>query len=341
MQGTLKALMDMKKMIKKTLFIGLLTLGLILTSTQFVSATDSNFELEDAAGDVQLYDVENFVENVSAPHYDIQKLSCVKDGKNLEVELLLQDGGTFDTSAETLYMISIYSTTSFIGYMIAYPGFIFSMDIDQEITDETILDLLDSDPAVFDSNFDKYDSEFTDEGNKLTVSFELSSSSEKIIAVSVASMSTGLTDTNYTYYDDLPDGKGLGLLDFDIPTDIIIDSGDEYVADEGDTVQFEGEIVDGDATGYDWIWVFQDSQLTLEGQSPTHEFDIPGDYYGSVFIYDGEGNWGYSEFMVTINETAGPNHNNNNNNEPGFEAILVIAALAIVLVAFFIFRRKK
>ena len=75
----------------------------------------------------------------------------------------------------------------------------------------------------------------------------------------------------------------------------------------------------------------------LEGQNPTHVFDIPGQYTGSLYVYTLTGNFGKADFAVNVSGVAMSN-GADDNKQPGFEVILVIAAIAIAVI---ILRRNK
>ena len=306
-------------MTKKSLIIFILTMGLIFSSTGFVAASDSSFILDDATGDVQYYLNETLVDTLTYNNFDIKKVSCVQDGKDVDVELLLNDTGEFESSIDVMYLITIYSTTTFLEYLVCYPGYLLTGDLESE------------DAAVLDLNGEEIEASSAIDGNKMSISFDLSSSTERIIAVSAA---TTKTIGDYTYLDDVPDGKGIEL---EPEMTLTPESGDPYFSNAGETVQFSATLDEGEPEDYNWIWASEDISTKFETYNPSHTFKIPGEYYGYVYVYDGQGNWGFDDFTVTVNGTA-VDDDSGSNDEPGFEVLTLVAAIAI---AIFVFRKRK
>jgi hypothetical protein len=169
----------------------------------------------------------------------------------------------------------------------------------------------------------------------LKFSFDLTDKNQRLLGVLFASSKSSL-DTDFEYLDFYPeDYQG----DED-PIDIFgiqIDAGGPYNVETGESLQLSGLVESGEINNnYEWFWTFDDSSITLEGQNPTYKFRIPDIYTGKIYIYDGKGSWSVNNFEVNV---TGTNIDvDNNNNEPGFELILVIAALAVALL---LFRKKK
>ena len=265
------------------------------------------------------------------PNIDIAKGTCVQTDKRVDIELRLVENGNFEKALDTYYAIVLVTTSSTGGYFIMYGGIADQFKLllfpEAGIGDVLVMggtSLYSEEAAPIDVI-----SESVVE-NILSVSFYLDNSYERVLAIAAE---TAISPDNVSSYSDQAPNDYLDVSS----GDLVVNAGGNYFADPGKTIQLQGNLEEGNPTDYQWLWVFDDSLISLEERNPTYKFNIPGDYLGTLFAFDDEGNWGSDIFTVTVNET-GSSNGGGNNTQPGFELVVVIGAIAIALV---ILKRKK
>lgn len=302
---------------------GLIFIIMLLTSMCPVNAApiERSIIITDDTDDVTDLDGEQ----ISYPTLDISNVTCVQTGKIVELELTLNEEGSFQKTLDISYNIVLFTTSSTMGYLIIYSGSNTEFALiwpDADIGDIIITGFDFAAPIDVISE--------SIENNILSVSFNLENSYERVLGLYATTQK--ISEETYSYSDDAPNDYE------DVATgNLGINAGGEYFADAGQTIQLQGNLIEGNPVDYEWIWVFDESLISLEGRTPTHKFNIPGDYSGILYAYDDEGSWGLDYFIVTVNETSS-NNGGSNNNQPGFELVIFIGAIAVSLV---ILRRKK
>jgi len=308
---------------------GLILIIMLLTSMCPVNAAtiERNITITDDIDDVV---DELDYEPANYPNVDIANGTCIQTGKRVDLEFRLVENGSFEKSFTSAYTIILITTSSTGGYFIMYGGivdqfkpFLFP---DAEIGDVLVMggdSFTEEDATPIDVISESV------EKNILSVSFNLDNSYERVLTlVAEAAISP---DNISTYSDQAPESE-------DVDTgNLVITAGGDYFADPGQTIQLQGNLVEGNSADLEWLWVFDDSLISLEEKTPNYKSNIPGNYEGTLFAFDDEGNWGSDDFTVTVNETSS-NNGGGNNNQPGFELVVVIGAIAIALI---ILKRKK
>jgi hypothetical protein len=237
----------------------------------------------------------------------------------------LEPTGEFKEALTTAYMVTLITTSTFLGYIITFTGLNWGDvlgDDYSDFTDQVII--TDGEDNII--NATSYSGIGT---NTLTVEFNLQNNYERIISISA--MSTEILG-NYSYGDNVPDD-----FDEELGMNLNPNAGDTYNVNAGKSVTLSGILDEGDAEDYEWLWTFDESSITLTGHNPSHVFNIPDIYTGIAFVYDGQGNWGAAFFEVNVSAASAGN-GGGTNEEPGFELILVIAAIAVALI---LLRKKK
>ena len=290
--------------------LSLIFIIMLTVSMSVATAFDSTLTVTDETGDVSYFNV------------DIENVTCTQSGTEVEVQLKLAEGGRFEKSEETSYGIYLFVASPSLLYFILYTGADLS-DIPElgELGEVIVF-------RGFEDFVDVNDYDVTD--NVLTVSFDLEKSNERVVGI-LASAEKYDDYGNGNYSDSAPDdveGYEIGNIE--------VDAGGFYEANVSEIVYFKGDLIEGNPSDYTWYWLFNGSLLTFEEQNPTYEFDIPGNYEGYLFVYDGKGNWGFDVFSVTVNKKGGSN--GNGNNQPGFELIVFITAIAVSLL---ILKKRK
>ena len=303
---------------KKTTKIFVILAIITMLTPIVIAAPDEEIKYTDEVQDV-LND-EN--EQVNRPDIDISQISAIKNGREVELKLKLAEGGLIKKSTYVHnYMYVINLITSKDDYYAFYMGLDLSSLTPEELEELQGANLSN---GVLDSQGNAINViSCTGEGeNELSIKFNLYNSYEKLIVL-YASVTEITAEQEFTdYYEAEP------LY----PT--IKSSYDTKV---GNPLNFEATLENETDSNYNWLWVFDNSSLTLDGQNPSHTFNIADTYTGTLYVYDENGRLGFETFQVNVTGTS-TNGNNNNNNQPGFELILVIAAVAIALL---IFRKKK
>ena len=308
------------KTIKFVLSIVFITM--LVTSMCPANAADTierNITITDDVGDV----VNETGVEVTYDAADIREITCVQTGSRVDIEFKIV-GGDLSTSGVSLFGTLKTTAFSYLGYIIVYGPLaaIFAIDFPDFEGDVLVLSELSEEPMnLISESVDK---------TILSISFNLDNSYERILGIYAQTLTNVLEDAGYS--DEAPND-----IEEVSEGNLVINAGGDYFADAGQTINLQGNLEEGNPTDYEWLWVFYDSLISIEGRTPSYKFNIPGDYSGLLYAYDDEGNWGYGEFTVTVNETSS-NNGGSNNNQPGFELVVVIGAIAIALV---ILKRKK
>lgn len=301
----------------------IITLMLLLTVFATRSFAETNFQVTDDLGDV----VNENDTKVADPNIDIKDVTLNKDGGKIDLSFSINESGTFLESGQFIYLI--YLTTTSDIYTIAYGTKIFIGIFGyagyEEFGNESISEI---DAVVFtDTNLevDLLD-EYNINSNVITFSFNLVDNYEEIVGVQsrvlytpgVTAVTANIDELNYI--EDLP----------------IVDAGGPYNAKAGKKITFTGSIDEGNPDDYTWIWTIDDTSVVKKGQSVKHNFLIPGDYTGTLYIRNSQLQYTFAGFEVQVNGTAV--NNNNNNNGPGFEILIIFVAFAVALI---ILKKRK
>jgi len=297
--------------IYRTIFVTLILIGSLLMTT---ASAENIFTITDDLKDVTSGDEYN----VSYPDADIKKLTINKNNDEIELILELNNEGRIISSASELpYYYTVYimiGTTSDNIYEITYGSDLVTL---------TNLEAQVAPNGDMDQNLLK---DYSVNKNKLTLKFDLLESYERIIYIENAFIML-VVDANNGYVDNLNQEAY-------IPS---IDAGGPYNVKAGDKVTLNGTIDVGDPENYTWYWIIDDTSIVKEGKTTQHTFLIPGDYTGNLYVVNSQALYNYDSFQVNVNGTA-QNNDDNNNNEPGFEMLLVFAAIAIALI---ILKKRK
>ncbi|MCJ7572370.1 MAG: PKD domain-containing protein [Candidatus Thermoplasmatota archaeon] len=303
---------------KKTTKIMVILTGLIILSITAVAADTETITYIDEKQDV----LDNELEPANKPNIDILQISAIKNGKEVELKLKLNEGGLIQKSTFVhFYVYALDLVTSKDEYAAMYTGLNLS-----SLTPEQLEELGGQDISlwIMDGQGNNIDViSIAGEGeNELSIKFNINNINEKLIALSANVYETVANQTFSDFYEITP-------------LDPIIKS--NYDIKTGTPLNFEATLENGTASDYNWLWVFDDSSITLEGQNPSYTFNTPQAYTGTLYVYDGKSSMGFDTFQVNVTGNS-TNGGNNNNNQPGFELMLIIAAIAITLL---IFRKKK
>jgi len=300
-------------MIKK-IFISTFLLISLLISASTVNAADEMIVQTDDTNDV-FYNLE---ENYSRPNIDIAEVSAIKTGDEVELRLKLAEGGTIQKSLLPMILYGISLQTSHHAYSAIYTGINLS-----ELAEEG--EEYDSE-CIVQSEIESIDvNSCTGEGeNVLSIKFDLYSSNERLISIyEVITFETSSEEDGYN--------------DFLIADDLYVVTEEQYEAVAGKPFTLEGSLEEGNPDDYEWLWVFDDSNIMLDGKTPTYTLNKPDLYTGIVYAYDADGYLGYEYFAVNVSTSSGKG-GSSGNNQPGFEMVILIAAIAIALV---ILKKKR
>lgn len=302
---------DVIRMMKKTLILGLIICSLLIVPMASVVGADQELSIEDDANDVMDMDG-NFV---TRKNIDIAELSCIKEGKRVELQLKLVDGGIIQNSEFIAYEIILI--TSLNEYDVYY------------ITGECI---------AYDSEYNELPGlECLGVGTRtLTVSFDLLSSDEECQDLQAYTYEATLAGEEYS--DMVPD---VDLL--------TVDAGASYEGYVGETMEFSGS-VDGGTPPYTWSWDFGDWN-TSEEQNPTHVYSEDGTYEVTLIVSDADDVFGFGTANVTIypvedgsgeNDSSSSDTDKDDSSDSGlllFVAIIAIISIMGVAVIIYIIRR--
>lgn len=267
---------------------------LIISNLSVIAADDITYE--DEINDV----LDEELKEVSRPNIDIYKISCSKDGDEVEVILQLVSNGKIQNSEFIAY--SIVLTTDINEYSIEYYNNECQIQ-DAEINEVEVIS-------------------YTGAGtNTLRVIFELSKSYEECLELSAINMEFSLT----AYYLDIYPNEDIELLE--------VDAGGPYSGYVNEPVEFYGSAEDETST-YEWYWEFGDGNSSEE-KNPSHIYEESATYEVSVVVSDPEtGRAGFDNTTVTISANGGDNHQSNgdNNGKDSGSGLTIFIALIVIIV---------
>jgi hypothetical protein len=304
---------------KKTTKIMVILTGLIILSITALAADTETITYIDEKQDV----LDDELETANKPNIDILQLSAIKNGREAELKLKLVEGGLIQKSSYVhFYVYAISLITSNDEYVAIYTGLDLSSLSPEQLEE---LGGQDISIGIMDSQGEDIDViSCAGEGeNELSIKFNIHDSNEKLIALSANVYETFANQTFSDYYEITP-------------LDPIIKS--SYDIKVGTPLNFEATLEEGIDSNYEWLWVIDNSSITFNEQNPTYTFRAPGTYTGTLYVYNDTGSLGVEDFRVNVTGTSTNSGGSDTNDQPGFELILVIAAVAIALL---IFRKKK
>jgi len=311
---------------KKKIYVSILFAGFIALALTPSAIGANTVKITDNINDVKKLDAAYTVigENLTYPDADINEVSFIQTGKNVEIQLKLAEGGEFRPSSQNSYNILLYTTSPNIFYFIVYTGI------------EGELGNIDFEVLITDMGDNFYKSkDVSVEDNVLTFSFELGSSNERCMSLNAL---VQLVAGDNSYFDSVPDN-----LESPETGDIFKVqpmAGGPYEGKTGENIAFQGSLEEGAPSEYEWVWLIQDTGEYLYGQNPVHKFTLPDNYTGILYVYNDKGDFGYAPFEVNI---AGSSTSTGGNADEGGSgsglmmfailiAIIVIAGVAVVVV---------
>ncbi len=296
-------------MMKNVSILVLIIFSILIISNLSAIAADDIIR-EDEVNDV----LDEEFKEVSRPNVDIYKISCSKDGDEVEVILQLTSNGKIQNSEFSVYTIVL--TTDINEYTIAYTN---------------------NECLIEDQDFNEIEViSYSGAGsNTLRVMFELSKSSEECEELSAYTMEFSMT----AYYMDIYPNEDIEFLE--------VDAGGPYSGYVNEPVEFSGYAEDETST-YEWFWEFGDGESSEE-KNPSHIYEESGTYEVSLIVSDTEtGAAGFDNTTVTISANGGSNgnHSNGNNDEKDagsgltiFIALIVIILIIGIVVLVYVIRR--
>jgi len=279
-------------MMKKIFILGLMVCSFLVVSISPVIAAGETHTITDATGDV--VDSEGNVVS-EKKDIDIEKVTCAKDGKHVELKLKLTNSSTIQNSDWFFYVI--YLITSENKY-----------EVDYYNDSCTVTDFEQNEIEDFD-----YSGNGTD---TLTVSFSLNGNEEEYVFA--YAVSTQIDEENY-YYDSIPGDDIPMFYDDDFPAEGVVGESNDFSVS-----------IDGGTSPYTWKWNFGDGK-TSDEQDATHVYDEAGTYKVIVLVTDDNG---YSDiFYSTLDITASENGNNNGGDSNGESLNSGLILFAVIIVA--------
>jgi hypothetical protein len=291
-----------------SIFVLMIFSILVISSLSVIAAND--LEREDEVNDV----LDEELKEVSRPNIDIYKISCEKDGDEVEVILQLVSNGKIQNSEFLVYTIVLETDSN--EYSIAYNNNECLVE-DAEINE---IDVKSCSGVGSDT---------------LRVVFELAKSSEELIELSAYTMEFSLT----AYYVDIYPNEDLDFME--------VDANGPYTGYVDESIDFFGT-AEGDSSAYEWYWDFGDGESSEE-RNPSHIYTEPATYEVSLIVSDPEtGRAGYDNTTVTISANGGfngGNHQSNGDNDDSgsgltiFIALIIIIVIIGIVVLFYVIRR--
>jgi len=280
-----------------TICIFLMILTPMVYAEEVLSYTDETKDVSDATG-----------KQVNRPNIDIYVISCSQDGKEVELKLQLASGGKIQDSELIFYEMIL--TTNFTLYTADYASG-EALVADEEGNEIDVIE---------------YSGVGTDE---LKISFNLSSSDEECLNLSVTTFEFSLSEEGY--FDEYPNQVEI----------FEVDAGGPYTGTVGKPVQFYGNS-DYESSDLEWVWDFGDGEES-DQKNPKHTYNENGTFDVSLIVSDTEGlKMGYDETTITISPSSTPNNGESKDSGSGliiFIVLIIIVVVGGVAAVFFIRRR--
>ena len=235
---------------KKKIYVSILIASIVVLLLSTSVAAADTLTITDDINDVIKYDGAGEIvqRNVNFSDADIKEISFTQDGKTVEVQLKLVEGGKLRPTEDNKYSLILYTTSPSIAYFITYLG--YEVEIEGQNFEFVIMD--------FEGNF--YDFKDKDvQDDYFSVSFDLANKNEKCMSINAL---VEILATDYSYIDSVPDN--LAFLDTD---DIFFTvqpiAGGPYEGKTGDSITFQGSLEEGDPSEYEWVWLIQETGCLL------------------------------------------------------------------------------
>ena len=288
-------------MIKKTLIMSMI-LCIFITAVVFsVCGEDEIKTIEDNINDV----IDENEDLVSRKNVDIEKLTIIKNDRDVELQLKLIDDGKIIKSELIAYMASF--STSEGDYEIAYSN------------DECYL---------INPNFEEPQNvQHLGVGtNTLKITFDLSSSDEEI---------SELIAMTYEVSND-------GIFADIASSELLVEITAPYEGKVDEKVDFSVAVLGGKSP-FSYEWDFGDGTKSND-ENPSHYYDTEDIYEVSLTVTDDAGNTEIATTNISITDSSNNNNGNNNgnnnngNNEDGSSddspdsALLIFIVLILVVV---------
>jgi len=308
-------------MIKKASISIIAILILVTASTITVSA--ETITHTDSTGDV----VNSDDEIVEMKDIDIEKITAIKDGKQVELKLKLVEGGTIqeaDLLSGSGSAFGFELVTSHDKYAVLYVAFDFDSIPPQLLENLTEAEIAEFSCRIMNDEGDLVDV-ISHDGfgkNEISIKFNLLNNKEEMIAISALS--------------EMASNSGEGFYDEVMGEELSVDVQELYNATTGNPASFQGSLEEGDASDYNWVWFFEETNTVLTTANPSHTFKIPDVYDGTVYAFDDDGNYG--EGFFSVNVTGKAINGGDDNGSPGFEILILFAAIAVAMI---LLRKRK
>lgn len=312
---------------------------LILSILSANVVADISEVIEDDKNDIIILDdfsFEDFEQNGVRENIDITKLTYTREEGHNEVtiELEVNDAGKIenrnDFGSYGSGDIDPFEDTNFTGSTVNY---MITLETSEN---NYIIDYTDSNCTINSQASEDY----VVSENKITVNFNLENSTEELISMMATATEMEIKSAmSFKIYMDIAP---------EILTATV--SAEPSNAETGEDINFDVNVEDplGLATGvYTYTWDFDDGN-TITGKSPTHSFDLAGDYEVEVTVEDDNGETTTAYTSVTV--TKGTNNNNggstngdgsdsDDNNLFLFVGIIGIIVIIGIVALVFIIRR--
>lgn len=304
---------------------------LLIASSTHVAALEKSETIEDLENDVFDYETQEVVSDnqyIDVDNIDITQIGYEITNDTIEFTITvggeIEDRGSleeFDDPDASFYNIDAVTytfdlVTSEDWLSISYANNTCRLTDDMgEVTNLT-------------------ESDFTVNGNTLTVSFDWNTSGqtfeEASANVQYMRLVIDLEMLNDPDYEDIDESAIVWLVDQvpNGPLSVFADA--TNLGEVGESIEFDGIAIDGNPP-YSWLWEFGDGETSTE-PDPTHIYDEEDTYTYNLTVTDSTDESETFEGSIEIVKTG-----DDGNGTPGFE--LIIAVLAIGLI--FLWKKKR
>jgi hypothetical protein len=310
----------------KVLLPVIIMITLIFGLMGTVIATDSTLILQDKRGDV----IDDFGDIADKPNIDILELTIIKEGKSVEIELIVDQEieNRGDLESLRFYYGDIYYENDedyndlinkFLNNTIDVVGYSFFI-----ITDETEYTVYYANNEIYVGDMyslQTLDADFSVTDNTLIISFNMLNETEILYDIygETIELIGDMINEQFEFYEDTVFFEPLSTL-MQAPN----------LGEVNEPIEFNAEVIGGQEP-YSFEWDFGDGETSTE-QNPTHIFTNEGKYDVSVIVTDRLEEIDIQTSSIEIiGESA---------STPGFEILTIFVSIITLMVAFYIVKRK-
>jgi len=297
---------------------------LFIGSMYSVMAVDEEEIINDIQGDVLVMDAEMESTDTTdeKPNIDIEKITYSKADGSSKVTLTIEVYGEIEDKGDS----DIESSLELVYYTIQLITSNVSGESSEFYYEVTYINK--ECQVSYPDSFEMTNiTDFSVDGNILTISFDLQSTGETYESMVATTFEV---DISLGIYMDMAPNEPMTAY-----------AGGPYDGEAGDDIEFSGSVLYPGTEPYTYKWNFGDGE-TATGKTSVHSYETAGNYTVTLTVTDDAGSTANDTTLVPITKGGAPPSNGGNGADSGlllFVAVIVIIAIIGLVVIIFIVRR--